>query len=166
MIEERGHVVSADGEFAWIETYRKTACQSCSVNKGCGTGALSDYLGKRMDKVKVLNPIGARIGDKVVVGLQESALLRGSLAIYLVPLVLMMMGAVMGGAVAVNLGYVANDGVTAVAGLLGLALGFVWVRFFSFRVAADNRYQLVILRLDHEAGQCNVTEAITAKEVM
>ncbi|MBI3772687.1 MAG: SoxR reducing system RseC family protein [Gammaproteobacteria bacterium] len=166
MIEERGQVVSAEGEFAWIETYRKTACQSCSVNKGCGTGALSDYLGKRMDKVKVLNPVGAKIGDKVVVGLQESALLRGSLAIYFVPLVLMIIGALVGGAVAVNLGYVANDGVTAVAGLLGLALGFVWVRFFSSRIAADSRYQLLILRLDHEAGQCNIIEGITAKEAM
>lgn len=166
MIEERGQVVLNDGQFAWIETYRKTACQSCSANKGCGTGALSDYFGKRMDKVKVLNPVGAKTGDKVVVGLNESALLRGSLAIYFVPLLMMIIGAIVGGACAVNLGYVASDGVTAVSGLLGLALGFAWVRVFSSSVAADSRYQLVILRLDREAGQCNIIEEITAKEAM
>lgn len=162
MIEERAQVTSVSGEFAWIETFRKSACQSCSANKGCGTGALNDYFGKRMDKIKVLNPIGAKAGDKVIVGLQEDALLWGSLAIYLVPLVAMIMGAVIGQTGAANLGFAASDGVAVVSGLIGLGLGFVWVKFFSKKVSTDNRYQPIILRLDRESEKCvvSVTETV------
>lgn len=165
MIEERGQVTSAAGEFAWIETYRKPGCQSCSANKGCGTGVLSNYLGKRMENIKVINPIGAKSGDRVIVGLQEGALVLGSLAIYLVPLVLMIIGAFVGQTGATNLGFAASDGVTAVAGLIGLGLGLIWIRFFSSMAATDSRYQPVILRFDNEADKCNIEEN-AAKEVV
>lgn len=155
MIEERGQVASVAGEFAWIETYRKTACQSCSANKGCGTGALGGYLGKKMENIKVLNPVGAKPGDVVIVGLQESALLWGSLAIYLVPLLLMIIGAVVGRTAVVNLGFEANDGVAAIAGLAGLGLGFAWVKLFSSKVSRDNRYQPIILRVDRDVQPCD-----------
>jgi sigma-E factor negative regulatory protein RseC len=127
---------------------------------------LGNYLGKRMDNIMVMNPIGAKAGDKVVVGLEEGALVLGSLAIYLVPLVLMMLGAFVGQMAATNLGFVASDGVTAIAGLFGLGLGFVWMKFFSSKIATGSRYQPVILRFDNEVVKCNIQEENAAKEAV
>ena len=86
MIEENGQVVEVQGEFAWVEHERTSTCGSCSVRKGCGTSAIARVLGQRRVRLRVLNRINAAVGDQVVVGIAEQGLLRGSLAVYAMPL--------------------------------------------------------------------------------
>jgi len=86
MIEETGQIVDVEGAFAWVETERSSTCGSCAVRQGCGTGAIAKVLGQRRVRLRVLNRIEARVGDYVVIGVSESGLLRGSLAVYAVPL--------------------------------------------------------------------------------
>ena len=74
MIEEQGEVVEVQGEFAWIESERTTTCGSCAVRKGCGTSAIAKVLGQRRVRLRVLNRIDARVGDRVVIGIAESGL--------------------------------------------------------------------------------------------
>ncbi len=144
MIEERALVVALDGEFALLETRRKSACDSCSVNKGCGTGALSKVVGKRASHIRALNPIHAGVGDVVVVGIDEDALVSGSLALYAVPIVTML-----GAALLAQwwLSPAAGEGWVILSALAGLLAGFGWLRRFSRRVVTDERYQPVILHL-------------------
>jgi sigma-E factor negative regulatory protein RseC len=146
MIEESGEIIACEGEYAWVETQRKSACGSCSVNKGCGTGALSKMYGDKFSRVKALNPISAHQGEVVILGLAEEALVRGSLMMYGVPLVGLILGAVLGVAIAESMALESSDGVTALLGIAGLALGFYVVRLFNQRVARDERYQPVVLR--------------------
>jgi sigma-E factor negative regulatory protein RseC len=140
MIEETGQVVRVEGDHVWVETQRKSACGSCSANKGCGTATLGKVFGNRQSVVRVLNTLEVEPGDTVVLGLQESALVRGSIAIYAVPLLCLILGSL--GAQAVG----AGDGATTLAGLLSLAAGFGWVRYFASHIRSDARYQPVILR--------------------
>jgi len=148
MVEEQGVVVAVEGNAAWVETQRKAVCDSCSVNKGCGTAVLSKALGNKRSRIKVLHdgdpPL--RVGDDVVIGLQEQALLRGSLIVYGLPL-LLMMAAALGADVLVRhgLGVGAADPVDVTAGIGGFVAGLLWVRRFSRRIAGDPRYQPVIL---------------------
>lgn len=146
MLEEQGKVVELEEGFAWVETQRKSACGSCSVNKGCGTGVVSKVVGKRVNRVRAINEINACVGDEVIIGLYEEALVRGSLALYLAPLIAMLLMALLGGAVGNELQLDSNEGLTVVFGLAGLGLGFLWVKNFSRRIATDARYQPVILR--------------------
>ena len=69
MIEENGVVAATEGESAWVETSRQSACGSCSATKGCGTGSLSRFFAGRAHRVRVRNPVGAKVGDEVVVGI-------------------------------------------------------------------------------------------------
>jgi sigma-E factor negative regulatory protein RseC len=76
MIEENALVVVTEGEDAWVETSRRSSCGSCEA-KGCGTGALSQVLGRRRQRLRVKNPIAAVVGEQVVLGITESALIKG-----------------------------------------------------------------------------------------
>ena len=148
MIEERGRVVAVEGGFAWVETERKSACGSCAVNKGCGTGVISKYFSTRLNHVKAVNQADAKVDDLVVIGLDEQALVRGSFAVYIVPLVLMFVCAFAGEWVAQRFQLPFLDGVVALFGVLGLFLGFLWVRRFSKGIAVDSRYQPIVMRID------------------
>lgn len=144
MIEESAQVVSVEGEHAWVESERRSSCSSCSA-KGCGTGALSKVLGSKVQRMKVRNPINAVAGDAVIVGIDESILVKGSLLVYIVPLLLMLAGGLFGEAMAPQWGG-EGEGLSALFGLLGLGGGLLWLRRFNRTAANDPRYTAVILR--------------------
>ena len=144
MIEETAHVVETQGEYAWVETERRSSCGSCSA-KGCGTGALSKILGRRSQRLKVLNPIDAKAGDTVVLGIHEQALLKGSLAVYIVPLLAMLGGALLGEGLAPQWGS-DSEAMSLLFGLFGLAAGFFWLHRYNRRLSRDERFMAVILR--------------------
>jgi sigma-E factor negative regulatory protein RseC len=145
MIEETAHVVEIEGEFAWVETQRQSSCGSCAANKGCGTATLSKVLGQKRTRVRALNRAGAQAGDSVIVGIREDALVRGSLAVYAVPLLMMILGAFLGQAFG-NAQANPSEGLTILCGLLGLVAGLWWLRRFARRASSDPRYQPVVLR--------------------
>lgn len=153
MIEETGTVIALDGSHAWVETERRSTCGSCSA-KGCGTGVLSKVIGARAQRVRVENRVGARIGDTVVLGLREDALVRGSLAVYIVPLLAMFAGALAGELVLSGPG--TSEFWTVLAGLAGLGAGLLWLRAFGRRAADNARYQAVALRVVPHAGVARV----------
>lgn len=145
MIEETAHVVAADGEFVWVETRRQSTCGSCAAKQGCGTSALAKVLGNRLARVRAINHGVAQVGDQVVIGIDEQALVRGSLAIYLVPLAGLLLGAVVGALMSTRL-LVTGEGLTIGLGIAGLLLGLAWVRGFTRRIHNDSRYQPVVIR--------------------
>lgn len=153
MIEEKATVVDVEGQFAWVETQRQSTCSACSANKGCGTATLSKVLGQKRTRVRVLNDLGARPGDNVIVGLQEGALLRGSLAIYALPLLMLFGGALFGAVLAEGFGFEYTEGKRIVFAFAGLAAGFYAVKRFSNRVSSDERYQAVVLRVEQPVVQ-------------
>jgi len=98
-------------------------------------------------EMKVLNPIDAKPGDAVVLGLEEGALLRSSLTVYIVPLVLLIIGGLFGEWMAPALDLESHSEFLSIpAALIGLAIGFMWVRHIGLRMARDDRYMAVILR--------------------
>ena len=144
MIEETGTIVATDGDEAWVETARRSSCGSCEA-KGCGTGALSQILGRKTQQLRVNNPIAAEVGEQVVLGITEAALIKGSLAVYLVPLLALLAGGLFGEAMAAQLS-MPVEATTIVFALLALAASLLWLRHFNRRAAADPRYNAVILR--------------------
>lgn len=145
MIEERGEVTAVEPPYAMVVTQRRSSCGSCTT-KGCGTATLSQLFATRSQALKVLNPVDARIGEQVVLGLEEGALLRGSLAVYMVPLLLMIAGGVLGEALATTLALEITEYLSLPAAAAGLLAGLFWVRRFGRRIASDHRFMAVILR--------------------
>jgi sigma-E factor negative regulatory protein RseC len=146
MIEETGQVVDVQGAFAWIESERTSTCGACNVRKGCGTAVLAKVLGQRRVHLRVINRINARVGDAVVIGISESGLVRGSLAVYAVPLAGLFAGAIAGDVLGKYFFPGGSDPVAIVGALAGLGAGLFWLKRFSRRTEKDAAYQPVILR--------------------
>lgn len=143
MIEEAARVVSIEGDYAWVETSRQSVCGACQVNTGCGTAVLDKVLARRQARIKALNPVGARVGDRVQVGLHEQALVRGALGIYGVPVLSMLGLALLGAGVRGDPAY--QDAAAIALGLVGLVLGFGWAVSFGRKIAHDARYQPIVV---------------------
>jgi sigma-E factor negative regulatory protein RseC len=127
MIEERARVVAKSEIHAWTETERRTGCNACTVSNGCGTGAINNYLIKKIIIVKAFNPIGAEVGDMVIVGIPEEAFLLGSFVLYTMPLLAMFIGAGLGEILAQYFG--GGEDLVILLGLGGLSGGLLGTRY-------------------------------------
>lgn len=145
MIEESATVLSVAGDRAWVETQRRRSCDGCAARHGCGSAALSKVLGIRRTRLQVISQIEVQPGDRVVLGLQEQALIRGSIAVYLIP-ILSMIALAMGAEVVFGTDSMSGDEPALAGGLIGMILGMMWLKMFGRKVQADARYQAVLLR--------------------
>lgn len=148
MIEEPAQVVSVEGaagEYAWVETQRQSACGGCAANQACGTSVLTKVLGTRRTRVRALNRGGAKVGDRVIVGIDERAIIRGSLAVYAMPLLTLLGGGIVGALLSERL-QVSGESLTLGLGIAGLVTGLLWLKGFTRRIRDDSRYQPVVLR--------------------
>lgn len=156
MIEEQAVVVEIGEGYAWVETQRRSACGACTASEGCGTATLAKAWGDRRVRVRAISHLPLQPGDSVIVGLAEGALLSGSLLVYLLPLVLLLAGAILGQAVFAG----AGDEPVVLAGAAGLGLGFLMARAWSRRWRNDARFQPVVLR--QSAGTVKTTGILSS----
>lgn len=138
--------MALEGPQAWVETRRSSVCGACSASKGCGTGVMARYFAGRVAKVKALNPNAGAVGDTVTVGLHEGALLAVSALMYLLPLLLLLCGALVAEFLARRI-EVSSEPLAIAGGLFGLLMGFVLARRASRRLEHKPRYQPIILRV-------------------
>ena len=157
MIEERAVILSLEKSFqnpsqyssndspsdsvAILEIERKTACGLCGQTRGCGNSIWGKLFGHQTTAFKAQNGINAKVGESVIVGINEKAMLKSALLLYVLPLTTLFIGALF----ASQLWH--SDGSTMLGAATGLVLGLLWVKGHTM----SNRYfslqQPVILRL-------------------
>ncbi len=145
MLEQEGHVVGLEGDDALVQVARTSSCGSCESKGGCGTGALSSLFSDRAITLKVANSLGVRAGDRVVLGISEGALVKGSMMVYLLPLVGLLLGAGFGQMMAGQM-LLDPDLMAAVGGLGGLALVFALMHRRQGRLRARGEFSAVLLK--------------------
>lgn len=146
MIEERGRVIAVSQGLAEVECERRSSCGSCSVNGACGTSLLERFFGRKQRIVTAHNPVGAETGETVVLGIAESTLLQAAFIAYLLPLSTMLAGAAATVWLADRFAPAWSEGLSALGGLTGLAVGLWWLTGYSARRNGDARFQATILR--------------------
>jgi len=88
VLEEEGIVERIDGDTAVIVTVRKAECEGCVSRGAC------EMMGQGKEvRAKVLNPVGAKPGQRVKVVVPERILLKSTFMIYFIPTLLLMAGA-------------------------------------------------------------------------
>jgi sigma-E factor negative regulatory protein RseC len=136
MLETRAIIVQVEGQYALVQASQANGCEQCK-GKGCGSGKLSQLFCSKPRQFQVENPINAGVGDEVVISVAEGAILRGIGLVYLLPLLLLVIGAMLGSAwVGQSLGQ--HDGYAAAGALSGLAAGFIAVKWISLRQAGNH----------------------------
>ena len=121
MIEERARVIAIEDDQLLLEAQIRSTCHACAVKQGCGTSVLSKWLGRKFTRFQAPNTVNAQVGDEVVVGLAESAMLKGSLMVYLLPLLAMIGAAVVADSL-ISLDSSGRDLWVLVAAVAGFAL--------------------------------------------
>ncbi|MDR2000576.1 MAG: SoxR reducing system RseC family protein [Zoogloeaceae bacterium] len=114
MNESEAIVQRLDGDYVWLDI--QSACAGCGKAGNCG---LSASRVKRLQRFR--NEIGARAGDTVILSMPAGSVLKAVLHCYLLPLLLAIMLAAGGMAIAREPG--------AVSGMaVGLLLGWYHLR--------------------------------------
>ena len=150
MIEEKALVVAIEGEDVLLQTQRRSACQSCSVKQGCGTSVLSKVIGKRSSQILVANTLHADVGDEVVIGINDNALVKGSLLVYALPLILLITGALLGELLAHS--YSLNaELMSIVAGAAGFVLAMILIPYGLSGTRLKTDIQPHMLSISHKA---------------
>ena len=145
MIEEQIEVVEVLGDQLILQAKTKSACGSCAVNKGCGTSLLSKVVGRKFTRFQVENSVNAVAGDTVVVGIPEDALLKGSLVMYILPIVFMLSFAVFSD-FALSVSLQSRDLIIAGSSITGLILGFLLSKWYFQRQSNAQHFSPVVLR--------------------
>lgn len=153
MIEEYAVVTECADNLALIEIERRTACGLCGQKRGCGNATWGKLLGHKSKTIRAKNEIGAKVGDSVVVGIDERVLLSTVFYLYIVPLLSMLIAAVLADIIFNNEFYV------ILAAASGLVLAFLWVKdhlrgYDDASHAYSSQYQAVILRQADDASSC------------
>lgn len=143
MLETRAVVISLDGKNALVEAIQGGGCGNCDSEKGCGTGKLSQLFCSEPRRFHVRNDANAQVGSLVRVAMAEGLLLRSALLMYLLPLALLLGGAITGMQIVHD--EQSRDVYSAIGGLLGLLLGFVIVKRLSQRQSLSSIALPVIL---------------------
>lgn len=144
MIEEQAQVVEIKGTKLILQAQTQSTCGSCAVNKSCGTSVLSKVVGRKFTQFEAENTIGAEVGDTVIVGIAEDALLKGSMVMYAVPILGMLVLAVLAELLLPELA--ARDLAIAVSGIMGLIFGSITSRWYFQRQSSVHLYAPVVLR--------------------
>ncbi len=145
MIEEQVLVVAVEGDQLLLEAQVQSSCGGCAAKKGCGTALLSQVVGKKFTQFKVKNTINARAGDRIIIGLPEQALLTGSLVMYLLPLLGMIVLALIADAI-LAADAVARDMSVALSAFSGFGLGMLMARFLLSSRQSHSAYTPVIIK--------------------
>jgi sigma-E factor negative regulatory protein RseC len=154
MIEESAVIVSIDivtlgassgdakpNTTATLEIERKAACGICGQTRGCGNSIWGKLFAHQSTAFKAQNHINAKVGDSVIVGINEQALLKSAMLLYIVPLVTLFIGAIL--AKQIN----ASELIAMLGAVAGLAIGLLWVKGHTMSSRYFRLQQPVILRL-------------------
>ncbi|MFZ5503012.1 MAG: SoxR reducing system RseC family protein [Pseudomonadota bacterium] len=134
MLETEAVVMRVEAQQTFVRS-EVGSCSQCQ-GKGCGASKLSQLFCNKPRQFLVDNRIQARVGDQVVVMIEDGAVLRGVGLAYLLPLLGLFAGAALGNVLA---GLAAPvDAYTASGALIGLAVGF-WV---ARKIASGQSRQL------------------------
>ena len=140
MIEQQGRVVEIEEGLVWVSYVRQTACQSCKSEAVCGNSYLEKWASGRITHIPALTSLDLRIGDDVIIGIAENAVLKASVFVYALPILLMVFGCYVG-----NL-FSGNDLGAGIGGGVGMTSGFFAVYVHGLFNRHSSQYSPVVLK--------------------
>lgn len=141
-MEQAGIVIAVKENTALVRMRRHLACENC--------GRCGGLLGKvdlREPVVEVLNPVGARPGQRVLVESDDRRVLLVSFMLYIVPLAALVTGIFLWLKLASLYGLGGGEPAAAGSGFALMILVFLGLRFWDRHNAKNPRYKPVITEI-------------------
>lgn len=141
MATEQGVVIKTDAGAAWVKTVKTGACAGCSARESCHASSGGEEM-----EVKVINEVGAKAGDRIVLSFETGSLLKATFLLYIFPILLLILGAVIGQEAASYLGFNAS-GSSALIGFSFFGVALLIVRFKANQLAKRKEYRPKIIKI-------------------
>ena len=126
MIEEQAVVIKASKEHVTLEVVRTKPCGLCGQVRGCGNSIWGKIFSHQSGHIETRNDLNAKLGDIVILGIDERLMLKSSLMLYGVPLLLMFLGMLLANSFAKEM----VELYTLIGAVTGLVLGIVMIKRF------------------------------------
>lgn len=137
MVEEIATVVATQAGGVWLTTTPVGTCNACQVSSDCGTGIVTKAMTPRQQRFFLATQLPLLAGEQVRIGVAEQSLVNAALLVYLLPLVLLLAGALGGTAAALP------EALVILVSFAAAALGFAVARWYGQR--QDTAQQIHIL---------------------
>ena len=132
---QEGIVLSVHNGMAKVRTSRHSDCENC----GSCPGNSALVLDAR-------NPLGAKPGQWVMIEVQEIGMLKSAFIVYMLPLIAVFIGVMIGGYLAGQLGSdLLNFEIGG--GVLAFAVAILYVKYFDRSAGANVNMQPVITKI-------------------
>ncbi|WP_087023801.1 SoxR reducing system RseC family protein [Thaumasiovibrio subtropicus] len=146
MMTSLATVVGHEPDAVIVSCQQQSSCGHCSNRDSCGTGIVSKVLPGKQHQIRIETPSRPDVGHIVEIGLPEESLLRSAFMIYLVPLLGLIFGAIIGQWWFVELANGSELGTIASAFGFG-ALSFVMIKRLSQKYEQESAYKPRLLRV-------------------
>lgn len=147
MATEQGIVIKADNRAAWVKTVKTGDCAGCTARGSCHSLGNS---GER--EVKAINEAGAKAGDRILLLFETSSLLKATFLLYVFPILLLIVGAVLGQAMAPHLDF-NPSGLSALTGFSFFFAAVLIVKTRANKMARKNEYRPKVIKILAHAGR-------------
>ena len=148
MATEEGIIIKIhNNTTAVVKTLQMTACESCTEKDHCHTSG----GGKKIMEVEAVNTAGAALGDTVVVTFPTGQLFKLSFLLYVFPVLVMIIGALLGERMAENF----NANPSALSAFLGFSFFFAAmavVKLMDKTARKTGKYRPEIVKIKRKAG--------------
>jgi len=124
MIEEQAVVIKASKDRVTLEVVRSQPCGLCGQVRGCGNSIWGKIFSHQSGHIETRNNLNAKLGDAVILGIDETLMLKSSLMLYGVPLLAMFLGMIIAHGFAKEL----VELYTLIGAVTGLFLGVVVIK--------------------------------------
>jgi sigma-E factor negative regulatory protein RseC len=141
MATEKGIITKVDSTTAWVTTTKTSGCEGCTSRSSCSVlGG-----GKEME-VEAINNAGAKVGQMVVLSFDTSPLLKATFLLYVVPILFLMVGAVIGDTMAPLFNFDVST-FSLITGLLFFGLAIIFVKSKGNKLAKKDKYRPKVIRI-------------------
>ena len=133
--QQEGIVLEVIGNMAKVKTSRHNDCENCGACPGNSAMVL-----------EALNSVGAKPGQRVAIEVQEINMLKAAFIVYILPLIAVFIGALLGGVVAQKFG---NESLwfQVTGGVVAFVLSVVYIKYFDSAARLDVKMQPIIVRI-------------------
>jgi len=134
-MEQQVTVIAVEGHEAVVSGRRASACGDCAGKTSCAT--MGSWV-ERVIELRVHNKIGAKAGDRVVLEVPDSAVLRIAFRLYALPMVAFIAAGLVMRSLALYLGWPAVEAVAALGGLIAVLSYYLWYKSHLAGIASKS----------------------------
>lgn len=125
---------------------QQTSCSSCSSQKSCGTGVVTKAIGNKSLSWHLRTEKSVKVGQVVEIGFPESSLIKSAMAVYLLPLFGLIIGAMIGHFLFVPI-IGGGEGVIILTSALFTAGGMFVAKRISRPLEEASKQQVTLIRI-------------------